>query len=128
MVKAPFVRAWVSAPWTKGVVPPAVIPKTTSFSFSPRASSSAPPAFASSSAPSMAAVRAAGPPAMMAWISSGSEEKAHAARDQHALALEAMAPFVADLDWLAKDKDRAPYVEALRSAAEKEWVWEPTSR
>ena len=45
--------------------------------------------------------------------------KAHAARDQHALALEALAPIAADLDWLAKDRDRAPYVEALRSAAER---------
>jgi len=43
--------------------------------------------------------------------------RAHAESDQHALALEALAPVAADLDWLADDPDRAPYVEALQSAA-----------
>ena len=43
--------------------------------------------------------------------------KAHAVRDQHPLALEAMAPVAPDLEWLADDPDRAPYVEALRRAA-----------
>ena len=45
--------------------------------------------------------------------------RAHAAMDQHVLALEALAPVAPELDWLAKDRDRAPYVEALRSAAER---------
>jgi hypothetical protein len=45
--------------------------------------------------------------------------RAHAALDQHALALEALAPIAPELEWLAKDKDRAPYVEALRSAAKR---------
>ena len=45
--------------------------------------------------------------------------RAHADLDQHELALEAFAPVAPDLEWLAKDSDRAPYVEALRSAAER---------
>ena len=41
----------------------------------------------------------------------------HAERGQHGLALEAIAPVEADLEWLAEDVARAPYVASLQSAA-----------
>ena len=41
----------------------------------------------------------------------------HAERGQHDLALEAIAPVEADLEWLAEDVARAPYVASLQSAA-----------
>ena len=41
----------------------------------------------------------------------------HAERGQHDLVLEAIAPVEADLEWLAEDVARAPYVASLQSAA-----------
>jgi len=42
----------------------------------------------------------------------------YASEGEHSLALEALAPIEPDLEWLADDPDRAPYVEALRRASE----------
>ena len=68
-----FARA--SAPSTKGVRPLAVMPMTTSTSFTPRRSMANAPLLPSSSAPSTLRCRAVAPPAMMPWTSSGDAPK-----------------------------------------------------
>ena len=71
-VRAPRSRARVSAPRTKGVVPDAAMPHTTSPVCTACASITAAPAAGSSSAPSIGVRNARSPPAMMPTTMAGS--------------------------------------------------------
>ena len=74
-VRAPSVCARASAARTKGVVPLAAMPTTTSSGPTRRASISPIPAFTSSSAPSIDRTSAGRPPAMMPTTISGGVPK-----------------------------------------------------